>query len=153
MALSIYRAKPIPVKDEDGNIVGYLRFDPADPTILARFKELVNKLGEMIEEHDARAQEDTVENRINDILLADRVCREEIDKALGCEASKLFFSELGPLSMLEDGTYYVHYIFRELTTLVEDAVRKASEESSKRVHDKIDKYAEQFAAEEKETNA
>lgn len=145
--LTIKRIKPIIVRDDDDNIIGYLRFDPSDPAVLARFKGLTDRLGKMIDEHEAQVESEAERNEAEEILRLDKICRDEIDRALGCDASSVLFAELGPLSRLEDGSYNVCYVIEALVSLIGEAAEAAEAASSERIHNKIDKYAEAFNAE------
>lgn len=100
----------VPVIDEDGEELGYIRFNPTDADIVKRYKEVVAYFKEI-------ANNEGPEDDESIIKLADSV-REKIDFLFNAKVSDTLFMKCGPFTPMESGDMYLQTVMDALEGLM-----------------------------------
>lgn len=131
--------KTYDIANTKGEILGQFAFNPADANILDRYKDVVKKL----EELDFNISEDASNEDITEEKKKiDSVIFENIDYLLGADASKSFFSIMGPLSLLENGQLFVENVLDAIGSVI----NRETGERVKKVDTKIKKHTSKYHA-------
>lgn len=86
--------KSYEICDTDGNTVGVIRFNPSDPGMVSRWKE-VQEFINGFDEKEYNAPEKIGE--------ADRAIKEKFNYAFGTDVSSVLFQNVSSLALCEDG--------------------------------------------------
>ena len=86
--------KSYEICDTDGNTVGVIRFNPSDPGMVSRWKEVQ----EFINGFDEKEY-----NTPEKIGEADRAIKEKFNYAFGTDVSSVLFQNVSSLALCEDG--------------------------------------------------
>ncbi len=130
--------KTYALRDEDGEAIATIRFNPTDPAIITRFAEAGGKIKELVDKTDIEA-EPLALNRLNEEV------KGLFDYALTGNRnshgnSDSLFAFLAPTASIGDGHYYFEAVYDEIKNIIEPAIEQSAEESEKRVSAYIDKY-------------
>ncbi len=100
----------VPVIDEDGEELGFIRFNPTDADIVKRYKTVVEFFRGM---GDREGTEDGEEI----VRLSDEV-REKIDYLFNAKVSDTLFLKCGPFTPMENGDIYLSVVIEALDGLI-----------------------------------
>lgn len=120
------------VKNTSGELIGTIRFNPADPGMVNRYEEIVKKM-ESIDTTQGESDFDFY-NRVAEEI------KDMIDYVLGQKCADVFFSVAHPLAVLENGTLYCESVLAGIA----EAIEKATGERVKRIKAKVNKYAKKY---------
>ena len=100
----------VPVLDEDGEELGFIRFNPTDADLIKRYREV----GEYF-----KSLADVAEDKDIDALIAisDGV-KEKLDYLFNSNVSETLFLKCSPLSPMEDGSVYLFVVMEAIEQLV-----------------------------------
>lgn len=131
--------KTYALRDESGEIVASIRFNPADAGIATRFAEAGDQLGKLINGLDVEANPIEL-NRVNEEM------KNLFDYALTGNRNNHFnsnqlFAYLAPTADIGDGVNYFEEVYRELTDIITPVLEKAAAESAARIEAYTAKYA------------
>lgn len=101
----------VPVLDEDGEELGFIRFNPTDADLVKRYRE--------VGEYFKNLADIDEENRDVDALIAisDGV-KEKLDYLFNSNVSETLFLKCSPLSPMEDGSIYLFVVMEAIEGLV-----------------------------------
>lgn len=117
------------IEDEDGEILGEIKFCPTDPGIIARLNTVAPKLTEVmgkIKECD--------ENNLSELAtVSDAAVREQFDFLFGRPVSDVLFSTVHPLATLDYGIPYFISVFNGIA----ETISKESEQRFQKMEERI----------------
>lgn len=114
------------VKDQDGNPIGYVRFNPSDLGLAARVEQAKKSLAEMVDNIPEDADVDTLAE-------IDRNVKAQFDYIFGSAVSEVFFSGVSSLAVCEDGSLVLENVMQAIAPIIADAQKAALDASSRRV--------------------
>lgn len=125
MAFQIDRGmKTFQVKDIDGTVLGEVRFNPGDLGLIGRWNECEKKIREL---------QKTAANTPEGIFAADRTIKEQIDFALGCKASDVFFQGVSCFAVCNDGELVLEKVLQSIQPVIQEAQQAAMRASEQRM--------------------
>ena len=101
----------VPVIDEDGEELGFIRFNPTDADIIKRYQEVAKYFMGLREEIGDEA---TVESLIT---VSDKV-KEKLDFLFNSKVSETLFLKCSPFTMMEDGNFYLFVVMDAIEALI-----------------------------------
>lgn len=111
MELQIQTGKKVyTLKDENGNELGKISFNPGDPNFMARVKGFRNYLESkdtQIKEIDGLIKDGKVEAAVDVMFELDKELKERIDEIFDCKVSEIVFGNTSCLSRMENGESFV----------------------------------------------
>jgi len=116
--------KSYDVIDADGTLVGTIRFNPADPGMAARWKEMENAVNDV-----KMWSMDTPEA----IKAADDEIKTKLDYAFGSPVSEVFFGKVSSLAICADGRLVLETVLEALAPIVEKSIKEAEKKTKKRM--------------------
>lgn len=123
MALKIdLGLKTYDIEDADGNLVGAIRFNPADPGLAGRWEsveKVFDEFGDLKEMTPAKAVE------------LDRTIKDRIDYALGSKVSDVVFAGMSCFALCADGHTVLENVMTALRPIIETEMQKAIKASEK----------------------
>lgn len=114
------------VKDQDGNPIGDVRFNPSDLGLAARVEQAKKSLAEMVDNIPEDADVDTLAE-------IDRKVKAQFDYIFGSAVSEVFFSGVSSLAVCEDGSLVLENVMQAIAPIIADAQKAALDASSRRV--------------------
>ena len=114
------------VKDQDGTLIGEVRFNPADLGMAARAEEAKNTLSALVESIPPDAGVEILSE-------IDQKVKAQFDYIFGSPVSAVFFSGVSSLAVCADGSLVMENVMEAIGPIIEEAQRAALEASSKRV--------------------
>lgn len=118
-------------------------FNPNDPDLMIRMKNLDEKVQEKIKGlEDVELNEEGKPTKISQIETFEKmqnIIKEELDYAFGGSVSKVVFKHCSPFAIV-DGEYFVIQFIQAITPEIEKHVKKANADAEKRMAKHIDKY-------------
>lgn len=113
----------VPVYDEDGEELGFIRFNPTDADIIKRYKNVV-AFFKSVSESGGTDDEDSI------VKLSDEV-REKLDYLFNSNVSETLFLKCGPFTPMENGDIYVHVVMDALEGLISQVMDDRMEKIKK----------------------
>lgn len=123
--------KSYDILDPDGNLVGTIRFNPADLAMAGRFERIARELTGMAENPPQNAEA---------LLELDRQIKAKMDELFGSPVSRVLFGGASSLGMCDDGAMVLEHVLDALVPIVEQAQREAAEKGEKRLRSHTKKY-------------
>ena len=118
-------------------------FNPNDPDLMIRMKNLDKKVQEKIEGlEDVELTEEGKPTQISQIETFEKmqnILKEELDYAFGGSVSEVVFKHCSPFAIV-DGEYFVVQFIQAITPEIEKHIKKANADVEKRMTKHIDKY-------------
>ena len=114
------------VKDPDGELLGIVRFNPADFGMTARVDEAKKTLAELVES----IPDDAAEEILGEI---DRKVKAQFDYIFGSSVSEVFFSGVSSLAVCEDGSLVLENVMEAVAPIIAEAQKAAAQASNRRV--------------------
>ena len=118
-------------------------FNPNDPDLMIRMKNLGKKVQEKIEGlEDVELTEDGKPTQISQIETFENmqnILKEELDYAFGGSISDVIFKHCSPFAIV-GGEYFVVQFIQAITPEIEKHIKKANADVEKRMAKHIDKY-------------
>ena len=99
----------VPVLDEDGEELGFIRFNPTDADIIKRYRE-VGEYFRGLSETDNDSEDDL-------IAISDGV-KEKLDYLFNSNVSDTLFLKCSPLTPMEDGSIYLFVVMDAIEGLM-----------------------------------
>lgn len=136
MALSInFGLKSYPIEDEDGNVLGAIRFNPSDVGLATRWESARKAIKEAT---------DTMPKSGDGMLEAlgelDTQVKAQLDYAFGTPVSAVLFQQVSSLALCGDGRMVIENVLDALAPVVEEAQQTAVKAGEARVKAKTAKY-------------
>lgn len=119
-------------EDMDGHVFSSFRINPADMGLITRseeFQEYFSELGKGDFGDDARA-----------IAQKEQEIGEKMNYLLGYKSYDDVFGEVGPLTLLPDGKFFVEHVMERFT----DSIAPIIAERQKKMEKNIDKYTRKY---------
>ena len=133
-------AFPIEFDNGDKSVI---YFNPNDPDLMIRMKNLDEKVKEKIKGiEDVELNEEGKPTQISQIETFEKmqnILNEELDYAFGGSVSAIVFKHCSPFAIV-DGEYFVVQFIRAITPEIEKHIKKANADVEKRMAKHIDKY-------------
>ena len=123
--------KSYEICDTDGNTVGVIRFNPSDPGMVSRWKE-VQEFINGFDEKEYNAPEKIGE--------ADRAIKEKFNYAFGADVSSVLFQNVSSLALCEDGRMVLENVLEAVQPIIEEAMKVAHKNSEARVRARTAEY-------------
>jgi len=123
--------KSYEICDTDGNTVGVIRFNPSDPGMVSRWKEVQ----EFINGFDEKEY-----NTPEKIGEADRAIKEKFNYAFGTDVSSVLFQNVSSLALCEDGRMVLENVLEAVQPIIEEAMKVAQKNSEARVRARTAEY-------------
>lgn len=120
----------IPVND-NGEIIGHIRFNPNDIDIVRRYESVIETLNK-VTLPDKPTTEELLE--FSDIIKA------QIDALLGYPVSDVLFSKCNPLSPITNGDLFFENVLEGLKVLIETTFKQKIEKKRKKIQAATSKY-------------
>jgi hypothetical protein len=118
-------------------------FNPNDPDLMVRMKELGDRVNKKIGEiDDIELSADGKPVGAEQVEIFDMMqcaLKEELDYAFGGSVSGVVFKHCSPFAIV-DGEYFVVQFIRAVTPEIEKCVKKANADVEKKMAKHIDKY-------------
>ena len=118
-------------------------FNPNDPDLMIRMKNLDKKVQEKIDGlEDVELTEEGKPTQISQIETFEKmqnILKEELDYAFGGSVSEVVFKHCSPFAIV-GGEYFVVQFIQEITPEIEKHIKKANSDVEKRMAKHIDKY-------------
>ena len=118
-------------------------FNPNDPDLMIRMKNLDKKVQEKIEGlEDVELTEEGKPTQISQIETLEKmqnILKEELDYAFGGSVSEVVFKHCSPFAIV-GGEYFVVQFIQAITPEIEKHIKKANADVEKRMAKHIDKY-------------
>lgn len=118
-------------------------FNPNDPDLMIRMKNLDEKVQEKIKGlDDVELTEEGTPTQISQIEIFEKmqnVLKEELDNAFGGSVSAVVFKHCSPFAII-GGEYFVVQFIEAITPEIEKHIKKANADIEKRMGKHIDKY-------------
>lgn len=118
-------------------------FNPNDPDLMVRMKELGDRVNKKIEEiEDVELSVEGKPVGAEQVEIFDKMqcaLKEELDHAFGGSVSGIVFKHCSPFAIV-DGEYFVVQFIRAVTPEIEKCVKKANSDIEKKMAKHIDKY-------------
>ena len=119
-------------------------FNPNDPDLMIRMKNLDKKVQEKIEElEDVELTEEGKPTQISQIETFEKmqnILKEELDYAFGGSVSEVVFKHCSPFAIV-GGEYFVAQFIQAITPEIEKHIKKANADVEKRMAKHIAKYS------------
>ncbi len=111
MELQIKTGKKVyTLKDEAGNELGKIAFNPGDPNFIARikgFRSYLESKDAQVEEIDRLSSEGKMEEAIDLMVALDKELKGKIDEIFDSKVSDIVFGNTSCLSRMENGMSFV----------------------------------------------
>lgn len=118
-------------------------FNPNDPDLMIRMKNLETKVSEKIKGlEDIELSNDGTPTQIAQIETFEKmqnILKEELDYAFGGEVSEVAFKHCSPFAIIE-GDYFISQFIKAITPEIEKHIKKANSELEKKMQKHIGKY-------------
>lgn len=118
-------------------------FNPNDPDLMIRMKNLETKVSEKIKGlEDIELSNDGTPTQIAQIETFEKmqnILKEELDYAFGGEVSEVVFKHCSPFAIIE-GDYFISQFIKAITPEIEKHIKKANSELEKKMQKHIGKY-------------
>ena len=118
-------------------------FNPNDPDLMIRMKNLDKKVQEKIEGlEDVELTEEGKPTQISQIETFEKmqnILKEELDYTFGGSVSEVVFKHCSPFAIV-GGEYFVVQFIQAITPEIEKHIKKANADVEKRMAKHIDKY-------------
>lgn len=124
----------IEVKDNNGDVMGYFYFNPADPDIIRRCNVVQDKLNELTNSISDKGD-------INELEKVNLEIRKQMQFLLGESAGDTFFRYNSPLAITDEGILYAVYIF----DIIYEFIRTEVNARSKKVKEAMEKYTRKYS--------
>lgn len=114
----------VPVIDEDGEELGFIRFNPTDADIIKRYREVADYL---------RGFKDLDEQgfTVDDLIRVSDGIKEKMDYLFNSNVSETLFSKCNPLSPMEDGNLFLFTVLEPIQELMSKIMDERSEKMRK----------------------
>lgn len=131
-----------PIEFDNGDKVA-VYFNPNDPDLMIRMKNLDKKVQEKIEGiGDIELTNEGKPTQISQIETFEKmqnILKSELDYAFGGSVSEVVFKHCSPFAIVE-GEYFVVQFIQAITPEIEKHIKKANADIEKRMAKHIDKY-------------
>ncbi len=131
-----------PIEFDNGD-KAVIYFNPNDPDLMVRMKNLETKVSEKIKDiQDIELTNEGTPANFSQIDLFEKmqnVLKEELDCAFGGKISEYVFKHCSPFAIVE-GEYFIIQFINAITPEIEKHIKKARAEAEKRVAKHIEKY-------------
>ena len=119
-------------------------FNPNDPDLMIRMKNLDKKVQEKIEGlEDVELTEEGKPTQISQIETFEKmqnILKEELDYAFGSSVSEVVFKHCSPFAIV-GGEYFVVQFIQAITPEIENHIKKANADVEKRMAKHLAKYS------------
>lgn len=123
-------AMNIPVND-NGEIIGYIKFNPNDFDIIKRYDGVVETLNNISLSAEATPEE---------LLKVSDQVKEQIDILLGYPVSEVIFSKCNPFTPVTNGDFFFENVLDGLVNLIERTMNQRLEKKRKKIQAATAKY-------------
>lgn len=116
--------KSYDICDDTGEVVGTIRFNPADLGIPGRWAEVEAAIRELA----AKPYEN-----VEDLIALDKEIKKQFDYGFGTPVSSVLFGQVSSLALCEDGSLVVEHVLEAVTPIIKTAQEAAAAASASRV--------------------
>ena len=131
-----------PIEFDNGD-KAVIYFNPNDPDLMIRMKNLDEKVQEKIKGlEDVELNEEGTPKHISQIATFEKmqnILKDELDYAFGGSVSAVAFKHCSPFAIIGDEYFVVQFI-EAITPEIEKHIKKANADVEKRMAKHIDKY-------------
>ena len=92
------------IKNQNGELLGSFRMNPADMSILERFKSVENVLENITEHVDMNKDFEEVEKEMSAIV------REQINYLFDCDCADVLFGITSPFTIMKNGEFFLEQV-------------------------------------------
>lgn len=117
--------------NESDEEIGRFSFNPSDLNIVKRYDEVLKNLNNM------EITEDATEK---DVLALSEELEKQIDYLLNTKSSKNIFSICNPLTLTENGDFFIENILEEIANVIEDVTDKRLKKKAAKIKRATSKY-------------
>lgn len=122
------------IKNQNGELLGSFRMNPADMSILERFKSVENVLENITEHVDMNKDFEEVEKEMSAIV------REQINYLFDCDCADVLFGITSPFTIMKNGEFFLEQVINVIGT----AVNADLKHRSTKIDEKIGKYTKKY---------
>lgn len=122
------------IKNQNGELLGSFRMNPADMSILERFKSVENVLENITEHVDMNKDFEEVEREMSAIV------REQINYLFDCDCADVLFGITSPFTIMKNGEFFLEQVINVIGT----AVNADLKHRSAKIDEKIGKYTKKY---------
>lgn len=126
--------KTYEIKNQKGELLGEITFNPMDENIIERYNDGLKKL-EAKEKEFKQKKEQTIE----DVIAEDNFIKQTIDEIFNASVSEKFFSIMGVRSVVS-GKFYFEFVIEVLGRIIKEEGNKQKLAMQKR----IEKYGKRY---------
>ena len=110
--------------DADENVIGVIRFNPADMGFVARWQEFQACAEKLADEHPDTPEE---------LAAKDAEMKDLLDKTFAAPVSEVLFQGLSCFALCADGRFVLENVLLAIVPEIKDAIAAAQKESEKRI--------------------
>lgn len=126
------------IKNKEGKLLGQFSFNPSDTNIVKRYKEVVRFFDTVdYTKYEKSEENEDIGDNLNTI---DEIVYEKFDYLLNSEASKDFFSIMGPFTPLESGMYFLESVINAIGQAIQSETGARVQKLQKKVKKYTSKY-------------
>ena len=126
--------KSYEIVNQDGDVIGVFRFNPADSNILKRYQEVQDSLEQYAKKFNDteatvelfNAAQDEIVNRVSELV--------------GADTSKSFFSICGAFTPMADGRLYVETIMEAIGQVIQTEVNANMKKTEEHMNQYLKDY-------------
>lgn len=132
-----------PIEFDNGD-KAVIYFNPNDPDLMVRMKNLDKRVQEKIEGlEDVELNEEGTPTQIEQVEAFEKmqnIIKDELDVAFGGSVSKVIFKHCSPFAIIE-GEYFVVQFIEAIVPEIEKHIKKANVDVEKRMAKHLAKYS------------
>lgn len=127
----------VPVKNEDGELLGEIKINPADMNIVERYEKVVDFFNEVKFDDDKEVTTEDIINLSNTI-------KEQIDYLFDYAVSNTLFTKCNPLTVISNGDFFFENVLESIAGLIEKITNQRIEKKMKKIKKVTDKYTTKY---------
>lgn len=120
----------VPV-DDNGEIIGHIRFNPNDLDIVKRYDGVIDTFNAITMPDKPNVEEL--------LALSDKI-KEQFDALMGYPVSDVLFSKCNPLTPITNGDFFFENVLDGLKTLIETTMKQRLDKKRKKIQAATSKY-------------
>lgn len=119
-----------------GEILGILKFNPADTNIIDRYKEVAK----YYENYKMPEKTGNLDEDIENIKKAENDIVDKISYLINSDSREAFFNSVGAFTVMEDGELFVEKALSAIATAIEKEMNVRTQKLKKRMNKYVAKY-------------
>ena len=126
---------PVLIKDENGNELGTIVFNPSDLDIARRFDKVLQELEEMELKED---------NEVEEFFKLSEKIKNSFDYLMNYKVSDVLFSRCNPFTPLPNGDFFCEHILTVIAEMIEEITDQRIKKKEAKIKKRTAKYTTQY---------